>query len=149
MLEGKWFAPGENIRDALYVREQVFQAGTDALDPLSWNTVVYLDKEPVATGRIWWQEGDYWFGDIGVLEAFRGQRLGDLVLRLLLFKAQSHSAPMVRLRCPEELEGFFSRLGLRKDPADGTMFLRGAEIDLDTCHSCKNCDRQGCPNRKP
>lgn len=149
MLEGKWFAPGESIPDAINIRQQVFQTGSDPLDPLSWNTVVYLDGLPAASGRIWWQEGDYWIGSIGVPEKFRGQRLGDLVLRLLLFKAQSHSAPMVRLRCEKNLEDFFSRLGFRKDPADGTMFLRGTDIDLDTCHGCRNCDHEGCPNRKP
>lgn len=149
MLEGKWYAPGEDIPDALLVRQEVFQCGADDLDPLSWNTVIYTDSVPVASGRIWWQEGDYWLGSIGVPEEMRGQRLGDLVLRLLLFKAQSHSAPMVRLQCAENLEGFFSRLGFRKDPADGTMYLRGTDIDLDTCGGCKHCDREGCPNRKP
>lgn len=146
MLEGKWFAPGEEVLHAAEIREKVFGTGKDALDAASWNTVVYVDKAPVATGRIWWENGDYHLGDIGVLETYRGQRLGDLVLRLLLFKAQTHSARMVRLQCPDEVADFFSRLGFRKD--EEGMSLKGEEIDLDTCHGCSHCDHTDCPKRK-
>ena len=83
-----------------------------------------------------------------MLPSLRGKRLGDLVLRLLLFKAQSHFAREVRLRCPEELTGFFTRLGFRAEsPAEDSsveMVLAGEDINLDTCASCK---KENCPNR--
>ena len=101
--------------------------------------------------RIWWEDGVFWLGDLAVLPAFRNRRLGDLVLRLLLFKAQQHFAREVRLRCPPEVVGFFDRLGLR--PADVApsdklieLWIPGEKIDLD---SCKSCRKEGCPNRVP
>ena len=149
MVQGKWFSPGSDLSGLLPVRTAVFGRGADNLDPLSWNVLVYQDAVPVGTGRIWWQDGVYRIGDIGVLPSFRHQHLGDLVLRLLLFKAQSHAAREVRLTCPRELTGFFSRLGLREQPgassADVEMMIPGEAIDLD---SCKNCPRSSCPNRK-
>ena len=148
MIQGKWFAPGEDLSGAvLPVRHSVFGSGQDALDAESWNTVVYRDGVPAASGRIWWKDGAFWLGDLGVLPGFRGQRLGDLVLRLLLFKAQSHAAREVRLRCPETVEGFFSRLGFSEVSRDGLveMLLPGDKIELDSCKSCK---KQDCPNRK-
>ena len=149
MVQGKWFSPGDDISDLLPVRKAVFGREEDDLDRLSWNVLVFQDSMPVATGRIWWQDGAFRLGDIGVLASFRHQRLGDLVLRLLLFKAQGHAAREVRLICPREVSGFFTRLGLREQPGsdahDMEMMIPGDAIDLD---SCKNCPRSACPNRK-
>ena len=147
MIQGKWFPQGADLSDALSVRQAVFARGLDDLDAEAHNAVVYLDGVPAAAGRIWWQDGSFWLGEIGVMPACRGKRLGDLALRLLLFKAQSHYAREVRLRTPPETEGFFSRLGFREDFRHGNlveMLLPGDEIDLDTCKSCKKAN---CPNR--
>ena len=149
MVQGKWFAPGTDLSVLLPVRESVFGRGSDDLDASSWNALVLEDAVPAATGRIWWENGAFWLGDIAVLEGRRRRRLGDLVLRLLLFKAQSHAAREVRLRCPRDLTGFFDRLGLRALPSDDPdtveMVIPGDAIDLDTC---KNCPRSSCPSRK-
>ena len=149
MIQGKWFAPGTDLTVLLPVRESVFGRGSDDLDASSWNALVLEDSVPAATGRIWWENGAFWLGDIAVLEDRRRRRLGDLVLRLLLFKAQSHAAREVRLRCPRDMTGFFDRLGLRALPSDDPdtveMVISGDAIDLDTC---KNCPRSSCPSRK-
>ena len=103
MIQGKWFAPGQDISDeVLPVRACVFGGSSwESTDPEGWNALVYSDGCPVAAGRIWWQDDVFWLGYIGVLEGYRGQHLGDLVLRLHLFKAQSHAAREVRLICPD------------------------------------------------
>ena len=148
MIQGKWFAPGESLDAVLPVRLAVFGRAEDALDAESWNAMILMDGSPVATGRIWWKEDAFWLGDIGVLPEYRGRRLGDLALRLLLFKAQSHAAREVRLRCPREVAGFFSRLGFREvlsDAVETEMMIPGPDIELD---SCKNCRKTSCPNRK-
>lgn len=149
MVQGKWFSPGSDLSDVLTVRTAVFRRGADNLDAVSWNVLVYEDSLPVAVGRIWWENGAFRLGDIGVLESFRHKKLGDLVLRLLLFKAQSHAAREVRLLSPRNLTGFFDRLGLQclpsDDPANVEMMIPGDQIDLD---SCKNCPKASCPNRR-
>jgi len=148
MIQGKWFAPGEKLTDLLPLRETIWNRGVDDLDPLSWNVLVYEDEVPAGTGRIWWQDGAFRLGDIAVLPERRGRGLGDLVLRLLLFKAQSHAAREVRLSSPADTAGFFARLGFRPDPSAGDsseMLLPGEEIELD---SCNNCKKPNCPSRK-
>ena len=148
MVQGKWFAPGEDISPLISVRESVFSRAADNLDQLSWNALIYEDGVPCAAGRIWYRDGAFWLGEIGVLESHRGRKLGDLTLRLLLYKAQSHSASEVRLRCPADTEGFFSRLGFHacsSTPDETEMMISGDRIDLDTC---KNCPKTSCPGRK-
>ena len=147
MVQGQWFAPGMDISPLLPVRRSVFTREADSLDQESWNVLVFEDDTPAASGRIWYRDGSYWLGDICVTENRRGRRLGDLVLRLLLFKAQSHAAPEVRLLCPPETTGFFSRLGFTVvDRSAGLveMVISGNLIDLDTC---RNCPKSDCPNR--
>lgn len=148
MIEGKWFAPGADLTLPLQLRRQALGRGADALDPLAWNVVVYRDGEPAATGRIWWQEGAFWIGDIGVIAAYRGQQLGDLTLRLLLFKAQTHGARQIRALSPIALTPFFTRLGFHAEGkgADGLqpLLLLGEELCLDSCQGC----RKDCPNRR-
>ncbi len=150
MIQGKWFSPGDDLTSVLSVRESVLGFGADSLDPESWNVLVYEDSVPAATGRIWWRDGSFWLGDIAVLESRRGRHLGDLVLRLLLYKAQDHSAREVRLRCPRTLTGFFSRLGLQEESSQESdpveMMIPGDQIDLDTC---SRCPKKNCPNRQP
>ncbi len=147
MIQGKWFAPGTDTAPVPEIREKVFGRGADALDAESWNVAVFEEEQPVACGRIRWEEGAFILEDIGVLPDFRGRRIGDLVLRLLLFKAQSHGARLVRLSCSPETAGFFSRLGFEEESVSSgcmNMTLAGDAIDLDTCKSCK---KQNCPNR--
>lgn len=148
MIQSKWFAPGTDLTAVLPVRKAVFGRDEDDLDAISWNVLVFQDETPVGTGRIWWSDGAFRLGDIGILEEYRRRKLGDLVLRLLLYKAQSHAAREVRLSCPRDLTGFFARLGLREESAGQEsveMMIPGDRIDLD---SCKNCPRTDCDNRK-
>lgn len=148
MIDGKWLAPGEDISSALEIRNAVFGLSSDPLDAESWNVIARMDDTPVAAGRIRWFEDAFWLDRIGVLPDWRGKRMGDLILRLLLFKAQTHAAREVCLICDPEVTGFFTRLGFRKVSRNGDsvlLHIKGEDIDLDTC---KGCLRKDCPNRK-
>ena len=148
MIQGQWFSPGKDVSPVLPVRLAVFDRGADALDSESWNALVFEDNLPAACGRIWYRSGVYWLSDIGVLESRRGHHLGDLVLRLLLFKAQSHAASEVRLVSPDQNAGFFARLGFQPVSSSNgktEMMIRGENIQLDNCSSCP---RVNCPNRQ-
>lgn len=148
MIEGKWFAPGNEAAEAVAIRETVLGRGADALDGEAWRVLVWHEGKPAASGRLWWREGAYWLGDVAVLPEHRGAGLGDLTLRLLLFKAESHAARMIRLTATEDTAAFFARLGFQQEgnTEDGgvSMLLRGEELCLDTCKSC----RKDCPNRR-
>ncbi len=96
MVTSEWILGGVNAEKALSVREHVFvdELGLlkrevfDAHDELCAHLIIKLDNETVASARLYPDEGGLCFGFIGVLKPHRGQHLGDLCTRLILYKAQ-------------------------------------------------------------
>jgi len=140
MVEGKWLAPGQEISSALYIREAVLGQSADKWDKESWNALVFSDSIPVTTGRIRYFEGEFLLENICVLPAYQHQGFGDVLTRLLLFKAQQHGARHVRLFCAEESRGYFKKFGFTEE-ADGSLYLSGTDICLDNCRNCGKCKK--------
>lgn len=147
MVQGRWFPMGSDITLPLSLREAVFGRGEDALDGQAWQVVVYDAQKPVGAARLWWDDGAFRLGDVGVLEEFRGRGFGDLLVRLLLFKALTHSASLIRLAAPETAAPFFARYGFSPEgePQSGTvgMSIRGEAVQLSHCGgNCEGCDHR-------
>lgn len=115
MIQGKWFPTGSDLSQPLAVRQAVFDRGRDALDDWAQQVAVYAGDEPVGAARLWWRDGAFWLGDVGVVPGCRGKGYGDLLVRLLLFKALSHGARFIRLEAPSEAVAFFARYGFREE----------------------------------
>ena len=143
MVQGKWFPTGSDLSQPLAVRQAVFDRGRDALDDWAQQVAVYAGEEPVGAARLWWRDGAFWLGDVGVLSDFRGMGYGDLLVRLLLFKALSHGAHFLRLETPEEAVAFFARYGFCEECRQGgraVMGLAAADVRLDRCGGgCAGC----------
>jgi len=116
------------LEDALCVRRAVFieelgfppEIETDALDEISWQAVLYKDGAPVASGRIYWEGGDFFLGRICVLRAWRNRGMGDALMRLLIKKALNHAAGSLVLCAIRQAVPFFERYGFRPvgEPCD-------------------------------
>lgn len=143
MIQGKWFPTGSDVSQPLAIRRAVFGRGRDALDDWAQQVAVYAGKDPVGAARLWWRDGAFWLGDVGVLSDFRGMGYGDLLVRLLLFKALSHGAHFLRLETPEEAVAFFARYGFCEECRQGgraVMGLAAADVRLDRCEGgCAGC----------
>ena len=138
MVRGKWYPMGADIALPVSVRERVFGRGRDPLDDEAWQVAVFDEGAAVGCARLWWRDGAFWLGDVGVLESRRGQGYGDLLVRLLLFKALTHNASVIRLEAPDGVRPFFARYGFASD-GEG-MRLNGADVRLDGCAGCKGCE---------
>ena len=68
MIQGKWFSPGADISEALEIRHAVFGETGEETDMQGWNVLIFNNDLPVATGRIWWSDGSFWLGKIGVIK---------------------------------------------------------------------------------
>lgn len=83
------------FQDALSVRVDVFtkeqgyspDLETDENDDVSVHAVVYDGGKPIATGRLFLDEGFWHIGRVCVLADHRGKGYGDLVVRMLCERA--------------------------------------------------------------
>ena len=148
MIRGRLLPPGADIAQALRVRAAVFgQGAADETDAQSWHALVYdrVDEngEPVGdacgAGRIWWQDGAFHIGRVAVMPDRRGLGLGDLLMRMLLFKALEHGARAVVAHAPKESAAFCARYGFppeRAVPDPDGVALRAAAEQIDLSGSC-------------
>jgi len=150
MVRGKWFPQGSDLSVPLALRQAVLSQGRDALDDMAQQVVVYDADMPVGTGHLWWAEGAFHLSGVGVLESARGKGFGDLLVRLILFKAQAHHANRVELVAPASVAPFFARYGFVTEDSDCAdderlggsirMTIRGEDIVLSHCSGgAKDC----------
>ena len=143
MVEGKWFTQGGDISQPLALRQAVFGTAADDTDALAQQLLVYREGAPVGAARMYWRDGDFHADYIGVLPAERGKGFGDLLMRLLLYKAETHGAKSLVVECPAELLAFFARYGFAaQGESEGeTLTLRapigGCGAGCAQCGGCK------------
>ena len=144
MVQGRWFPIGSGIEQPLSIRRVVFDRGRDALDQMAQQVVVYRENKAVGSARLWWQDGAFRLGEVGVLPEERHKGYGDLLVRLLLFKALTHNAARITLFTPPETEAFFAQYGFQADDRreQGTeMSIAGDAVRLSHCGGqCEHCD---------
>ena len=114
------FIPGnQDTSDILLIRDEVFvgeqncpgEEEYDVLDERALHLIVYVDEVPAAIGRIWYDEPLFRIGRLAVRKQFRGQKIGDLALRLLLFKTFSMGAQKIDIHAQSYLIDFYKKFG--------------------------------------
>ena len=153
MIQGRWFPVGGDIAEALCVRERVFSRSRDELDDRAQQVVVYdANDAPVGAARLWWADGAFRLGDLGVLSDKRGQGFGDLLVRLLLFKSLTHGASLISLSAPAQVAPFFAKYGFAAQDdapdASGETFMSIRAQDVQLSHCGGNCAECGHPSEE-
>ena len=134
MISNRWFLGADDISDALMIREKVFveeqgnpaDAEFEELDKTALHLVIYADSAPVGCARMVPHNDGVKVSRIAVLKQARGKRYGDLIMRLLLFKAQQMGAKFVSLDARDTAIDFYSRFG----------FTITGEPLCSACHAC-------------
>lgn len=123
------FIPGnQDVSEPLLIRRKVFieeqscpeEEEFDAYDKCALHLMVYVDEIPAATGRIWHDGNSFRIGRLAVLREFRGQKIGDLALRLLIYKAFSSGAEELNISAQTYVRGFYEKFGFR---AEGEEYM--------------------------
>lgn len=143
MVEHSWSygltKDAEKIRYEVFTLEQGFapEIDVDEIDERAWHIVVYVDKIPVGTGRIFFDHDDvYHLGRLAVISNYRKMNLGRFLVNNLLQKAKELGANKVILGAQIDKIPFYKKLGFIEDPI-GNIFLDGGaphmmmSIDLD------------------
>lgn len=121
MITNKWFfglSEKEYANESLDIRKAVFEEeqgkgaeAFDAVDESAYHLNVYVDGRPAATGRLYYSAGDYHIGKIAVRKSYRGQKIGDFLIRLLLLKALNQGAFYIKVIADINAVGFYSKYG--------------------------------------
>ena len=117
------FIPGtEDLSEPLAIRQEVFvkeqqiseEEEFDGYDTQSLHLIVYVDEQPATTGRIWHDGKAFHIGRLAVLKKFRGQKIGDLALRLLLYKSFSMGAEVVEISAQTYIVPLYKKFGFKE-----------------------------------
>ncbi|WMW22608.1 GNAT family N-acetyltransferase [Methanolobus mangrovi] len=118
----KWIKGSEDFSDAYDVRKNVFvleqsideSLELDEYDAISLHLVVYNNRTPVATGRVFGYSDSFVIGRICVLKEYRSMHLGTLLMEKLIEKAISMRAKEVHLSSQLYATGFYSKFGFEE-----------------------------------
>jgi len=122
MITSVFISGTEDISEPFAIRRTVFieeqgcplEEEYDAFDTQALHLMVYADEKPAATGRIWHDGEDFRIGRLAVLKPFRGQKIGDLALRLLLYKAFSSGAQRIKISAQTYIMPLYRKFGFKE-----------------------------------
>ncbi len=142
MVKSSWsFGPSEISRD-LRLRSGNMQSAT--FDEKSLNLIIYNNEVPVACGSLYFDCGAYHISNICVLPEYRGQYFGDMLVRLLVYRAFKMGAERILLRCNNDASTFFSKYGFSVKKTVGDVY--DMEVTAETLilqgscgHDCAEC----------
>jgi N-acetylglutamate synthase-like GNAT family acetyltransferase len=146
MIRGKYLTSSDDCAQVLHVRKTVCGQGADGHDKMAVYALAYDEAGvPSGSGRLYLDEDRFVIGCVTVLPEARGKGLGDLLMRMLLFRAQELGAPYAyALVCPGD-EPFYARYGFQ--PAGEELDEQGRSLTLlrvksdeiveNDCHGCK------------
>lgn len=133
MITSKWFRPGDDIKEALEIRRDVFwqelglSEDQDVLDQYAYHLVLYYNGEAAAYGRISYGGKDTALLEkICVLPGFRRQGIGDGLVKVLDYKASQLGMKYSRVETVGKLEQFYGRIGYTK--TDETIQKYGMDL---------------------
>ena len=121
MIKTVWKYGDSDIDDARFVRLEVFVKEQNVppelewvdLDKVSKHVLIYEDEKCIATGRMYVEDnGVFHIGRVAVLKEWRGQYIGDMVMRALLNSAfYFEGASVVEISAQLTAVPFYERFG--------------------------------------
>ena len=153
MIRGKFMTSMDDVSTCLALRAQVFPGARGEADEYDRMAVYALaineENLPGGAGRLYiGDDSQFTIDRVGVLPEMRGQGLGDLLMRMLLYRALELNCAGVKLVSPVRLAGFFTRYGLAAQgeafeeagEACRVMYAERGQIDIEgSCSKGKKC----------
>ena len=170
MIRGRFLRTGDEMGDIFALRERVFveelglldSAVRDEADEMAVYALVFDEAEQAkAAGRLAIEDDRLSIGAVCVCPDARGQKLGDLVMRMLLVRVVEMEVPGVYVKTLPGALAFFQRYGFRicEDAAQThgaalqVLYASLEQIDIEgDCHragaerdACGDCAACGKP----
>ncbi|EFF81548.1 acetyltransferase, GNAT family [Acinetobacter haemolyticus ATCC 19194] len=100
----------KRIREFVFINEQNIpeQDEWDDQDQVSEHFVVYAQDQAIATARLL---PDHHLGRVAVLQEYRGQGIGQLIMLEMIAYAKSQNRPFLQLSAQTHATSFYEKLG--------------------------------------
>lgn len=148
MVTSEWILGSLNAKEALNIRERVFveelgfrnKEVFDEHDALCAHLLVKVDDVPAASARLHPCGDGLCFSFIGVLNEYRGQCLGDLCTRLILYKAQQMGAKTLSANVNAAFVPYYNAFGFtkQKETGDGMVHISISPEDIIWHSACEH-----------
>lgn len=119
-MDVKIITDTDDLTDAMYVRKLVFTLeqgfsapDSDQYDAVCTHVVLYDAGKPIATGRIYKENGIYHPGRIAVIKEYRGKQLGKVVMQELERTVSPQNGCTFSLSAQLHAIPFYERLGYK------------------------------------
>lgn len=103
------------VRETVFAQEQGFDANIDQDDYDQAAGHAYVKNDQgiiVGTARLFQDKQKIWrAGRFAVLKEYRGQGFGDLLLRMILYKAEQLAVTELYVNAQRHVAGFYSKFG--------------------------------------
>ncbi len=106
-------AQAAQIRQTVFVEEQGFVDEFDAIDGYATHFVLFDGDLPVATCRVYSEDGVYYLGRIAVLKEYRGKGLGGRMLAVGEEFARKSGADRIMLHAQCRAAQFYEKAGYK------------------------------------
>ncbi len=151
MYKGKYLYSNQDCEQVYQIRKTVpeFSCGRDIDDELAIYAIAFDENDiPAGAGRLRIDgENHFRIDYLGVIPERRRRYIGDLLTRMLLFKAQDLHAVSVHALVPVDLLRFFARYGFTPLTVQTTenCEMQVAAQDIILEGSCSHSSKKACP----
>ena len=122
MITSVFISGNEDLSEPFALRREVFieeqkcpeDEEFDNYDAQALHLMVYVDEMPAAVGRIWHNGAGFRIGRLAVKKEYRGQKIGDLALRLLIYKAFSSGAKEINISAQTYIVPLYKKFGFKE-----------------------------------
>lgn len=122
MITSAFILGTDDLSDAYMIRREVFieeqncpeDVEYDGLDEQALHLLIYVDEVPAAVGRILYDDKSFRMGRLAVRKQYRGQKLGDLAIRMMLYKLFSMGAQRVDINAQTYIMSLYQKFGFKE-----------------------------------
>lgn len=137
------------IRDKVFIEEQKVDPiiEHDLYDYFAHHLIIKDNDIPVATGRLIIQDNNLLIGRIAVIKEKRGNRLGDLVVRMLVDRGFKYGEDTIFVHAQTNSQVFYEKVGFKvfgetyieAEIEHISMILSKKDFTDSGCKNCKKC----------
>ena len=119
VIEVKIIQGDAGLKDAFEIRRRVFieeqnvpkELELDEMDRIASHFILYLDKTPIGTARLFEKDDIYYIGRMAVLKEYRGRGFGEFIMKKMMDFAKHRKINKIVLHAQNDVVEFYKKFG--------------------------------------